>query len=156
MGYYFEKEEIFVKEMAVLVAVSIPIFTRQLEKSREATDKANMRAAKAAVVTAMLDGQTTGTGTYYYDAAQGIIVNGDVPDTVKYGAGTTVEGSADNTGDGYNAKHDYKGGHIEVTIKDNKGTLTGTLKWVGCAAKDTCTVGGKDAFSTPTTSTTGG
>ena len=55
--YYFEKEEIFDLEMAVLVAVSIPIFTRQLEKSREATDMANIiRAAKAAAVTAYLDG----------------------------------------------------------------------------------------------------
>ena len=42
--------------MAVLVAVSIPIFTSQLEKSREATDTANLRAAKAAAVTAYLDG----------------------------------------------------------------------------------------------------
>ena len=32
---------------AVLVAISIPIFTSQLEKSREATDLANLRAAYA-------------------------------------------------------------------------------------------------------------
>ena len=36
--------------MAVLVAISIPIFTTQLEKSREATDMANIRAAYAEVV----------------------------------------------------------------------------------------------------------
>ena len=35
---------------AVLVAISIPIFTTQLEKSREATDAANIRAAYAEVM----------------------------------------------------------------------------------------------------------
>lgn len=34
----------------VLVAISIPIFTGQLEKSREAVDKANIRAAYAEVI----------------------------------------------------------------------------------------------------------
>ena len=40
--------------MAVLVAISIPIFTSQLEKSREATDAANIRAAYAAIQAAAL------------------------------------------------------------------------------------------------------
>ena len=40
--------------IAVLVAISIPIFTNQLEKAREATDMANIRAAYAKVVTAKL------------------------------------------------------------------------------------------------------
>ena len=31
--------------MAVLVAIAIPVFTRQLEKSRESTDIANVRSA---------------------------------------------------------------------------------------------------------------
>ena len=34
----------------MLVAISIPIFTTQLEKSREATDAANIRAAYAEVM----------------------------------------------------------------------------------------------------------
>ena len=43
---------------AVLVAISIPIFTSQLEKAREATDLANVRAAYAEVVAAYIeDGQ---------------------------------------------------------------------------------------------------
>ena len=61
----------------MLVAISIPIFTSQLEKSREATDAANLRAAYAEVMTAALteandvDGVTrTGTtaGAYTYQA----------------------------------------------------------------------------------------
>ena len=39
---------------AVLVAISIPIFTSQLEKSREAVDMANIRSAYAEVSAAIL------------------------------------------------------------------------------------------------------
>ena len=47
----------------MLVAISIPIFTAQLEKSREATDVANIRAAYAEVMSdALTDtGSTTGS-----------------------------------------------------------------------------------------------
>lgn len=41
---------IVVAIIGVLVAISIPIFTSQLEKAREATDMANIRAAYAEVV----------------------------------------------------------------------------------------------------------
>ena len=41
-------------EGAVLVAIAIPVFTSQLEKSREATDMANVRSAYAEVVTTYL------------------------------------------------------------------------------------------------------
>ena len=40
--------------IAVLVAISIPIFSSQLEKAREATDAANIRAAYAEVASAAL------------------------------------------------------------------------------------------------------
>ena len=47
----------------MLVAISIPIFTSQLEKSREATDLANVRAAYAQISAAALteDEQPTNT-----------------------------------------------------------------------------------------------
>ena len=43
----------------MLVAISIPIFTSQLEKSREATDLANLRSAYAEVMTAGLTEDTS-------------------------------------------------------------------------------------------------
>ena len=43
--------------IAVLVAISIPIFTSQLEKAREATDAANIRSQYAEVMAeAITDG----------------------------------------------------------------------------------------------------
>ena len=40
--------------VAILAAISIPIFTRQLEASREATDLANVRSAYAEVMAAVM------------------------------------------------------------------------------------------------------
>ena len=56
-GFTLAELLIVVAIIAVLVAIAIPIFTSQLEKSREATDAANIRSAYAEVVAeALADG----------------------------------------------------------------------------------------------------
>ena len=62
----------------VLVAISIPIFTSQLEKARQATTEANLRSAYAEASAALLTNDT------------GSIATGDVKVTVTNGAGTVV------------------------------------------------------------------
>jgi type IV pilus assembly protein PilA len=88
-GFTLMEMLIVVAIIAILVAVSIPVFTSQLDKAKEATDAANERAAKAIAVTTYLtdDGTLTFTGTpdvaptgskvavYYYDAAKGQLVS---------------------------------------------------------------------------------
>ena len=59
-GFTLAELLIVVAIIGVLVAVSIPIFTSQLEKSKEATDIANLRAAKAAAVAAYYDIEAAG------------------------------------------------------------------------------------------------
>ena len=49
---------IVVAIIAVLVAISIPIFSTQMEKAREAVDAANLRAAYAEVMSDVLTGDT--------------------------------------------------------------------------------------------------
>ena len=49
--------------IAVLIAIAIPVFASQLEKSREATDLANVRAAYAQVSTEALLGDSEATVT---------------------------------------------------------------------------------------------
>lgn len=49
-GFTLAELLIVVAIIGVLVAISIPIFTSQLEKSREAVDMANIRAAYAEVM----------------------------------------------------------------------------------------------------------
>ena len=50
-GFTLAELLVVVAIIAVLVAIAIPIFTSQLEKAREATDAANLRAAYAEVTT---------------------------------------------------------------------------------------------------------
>lgn len=116
-GFTLAELLIVVAIIGVLVAISIPIFTAQLEKAREATDLANQRAAKAAAVAAYLDADSTGTKTYYYDAASGA-VKSDRGTFAGYGKGTEHEGSASNTQDGYNPKGDYVGKVVQVKISE--------------------------------------
>ena len=53
-GFTLAELLIVVAIIAVLVAIAIPVFTSQLEKSREATDKANLRSAYAEQMTWLL------------------------------------------------------------------------------------------------------
>ena len=55
-GFTLAELLIVVAIIAVLVAISIPVFNAQLEKSRESTDLANLRAAYAEGTVALLDG----------------------------------------------------------------------------------------------------
>ncbi len=60
-GFTLAELLIVVAIIAVLVAIAIPVFTSQLEKSRESTDAANVRSAYAEVVTKYLsDGTSDG------------------------------------------------------------------------------------------------
>ena len=51
-GFTLAELLIVVAIIGVLVAISIPIFTNQLEKAREATDAANIRSKYAEITTA--------------------------------------------------------------------------------------------------------
>lgn len=69
-GFTLAELLVVVAIIGVLVAISIPIFTAQLEKAREATDVANLRAAYAegtAEVLTQNDMATGWTKTYTTD-----------------------------------------------------------------------------------------
>lgn len=70
-GFTLAELLIVVAIIGVLVAISIPIFTTQLEKARDATTLANLRSAYAeAVSLELIDptvGDTSGNATYTAD-----------------------------------------------------------------------------------------
>lgn len=62
-GFTLMEMLIVVAIIAVLVAIAIPTFTSALEKSREATDAANLRAAYAEVTVAALTEEAANADT---------------------------------------------------------------------------------------------
>lgn len=63
-GFTMAELLIVVAIIAVLVAIAIPVFTSQLEKSKQATNEANIRAAYAEAQTALLLESTQGDAVY--------------------------------------------------------------------------------------------
>lgn len=101
----------------MLVAVSIPIFTSQLQKARLATNQANARAAKAAAIAAYLEDDTVTGGDY--DVETGTFTTGNVT------AGTvsvTTDPSTWTVKDNSDlAKNVYKD-NIGITLTDGSVT----------------------------------
>ena len=69
-GFTLAELLIVVAIIAVLVAIAIPVFTAQLEKSREATDVANIRSAYATIVTTYLETGSAASTTVPVNARQ--------------------------------------------------------------------------------------
>ncbi len=64
-GFTLAELLIVVAIIGVLVAVAIPVFTAQLEKSRCAVDIANLRSSYAEAMASALADQSDGVGTAY-------------------------------------------------------------------------------------------
>ena len=69
-GFTLAELLIVVAIIAVLVAISIPVFSSQLEKSREAVDAANIRAKYAELMTSVVTGDYKTTDSYEVELTQ--------------------------------------------------------------------------------------
>lgn len=125
-GFTLAELLIVVAIIAVLVAISIPIFTSQLEKSRDSVTASNVRAAYAEASAAKLTGESSGNATLNTDGTVSV-ANVEVKGEQTNGAfgaaaagGTAAKASSFDLpftlGNGAAAAFDKKGEN-NITIK---------------------------------------
>lgn len=126
-GFTLMEMLIVVAIVAILIAISIPMFNAALERAREATDAANERAAKAEILTCyMLGTDVNGeSGTGKTPVAK------DTEYSYNAGTGKLVSGTASGLAYGKCAEH--KGEYVKVKISDANVV---SIKWSGDADTD--------------------
>lgn len=102
--------------------MSIPIFTSQLKKAREATDLADIRAAKAAAVVEYMNNDSATWTEKYYDVGKGVLVT--TKPSSGYGKGTETVGSESNKELGYKPGEVYTDKVIKITNVKPDGDVT--------------------------------
>ena len=131
-GFTLAEMLVVVAIIAVLVSISVPVFTNKLEKAREAADIANMRSARTAAVMEYLDGalelEEDGIQVFYYSASEGMLKHDPAEALPAYGQGTAaVDGGLrfenyNETGAGNEIEGtDAKDKILEVTVKRSDG-----------------------------------
>lgn len=139
-GFTLAELLIVVAIIAVLVAVSVPVFNSKLEKSREAVDVANMRAAKVAAAAAYLNDEIPeGDTVVYYDAENGTIVPENKKPKKGYGQGKkNVDGKTEYLD--YTGHTDAENKVLKISIKSDSdaANVAISMEWesVGSSTSD--------------------
>ena len=137
-GFTLAELLIVVAIIGVLVAISIPIFTSQMKKAREATNWANIRAAYAAAVADYIGLQSAPDQyTKYYHVDTGVL-DGNAVTEQGLGLGASqvdalFEKEVVKQFEVTVKKVDGRDGEVEFTI--NPGDETST--WLSAAAHQT-------------------
>ena len=114
-GFTLAELLIVVAIIAVLVAIAIPVFTTQLERSREATDLSNIRSAYAEAMSDFLANGADSTASAVVTTIQQQTEGWDIDDAALY---TRVNGTE--------SKIDLASGSTELRIKKG-ATVTVTV-----------------------------
>ena len=153
-GFTMAELLIVVAIIAVLVAVAIPIFNKQLEKSREAYDVATMRQAASAAVDLYYAGVTKDTASSVgllwnnggaegdnafgiYDPSAGKFLpyksNSNEAKKLCYGKGTKTDGGTSytmgNDRGAYSSTDDYTNAVIMIAIYPNAAKPHVDIYW---------------------------
>ena len=126
-GFTLAELLVVVAIIGVLVAVSIPIFSKQLEKSRIATDQANVRSAKAAAAAEYMSNGESGSVSYLYNNSTVTkidLTNSTALDKVASESGYGKSTKKDNDGSITGATGMPKDSVVEVTINGSDITAS--------------------------------
>ena len=92
-GFTLAELLVVVAILAILVAISVPIFTSKIEEAKKNTDAANIRAARAVAISKYLEDGGAVTNKYY-DAVNGILKDSDAEITAYGKSSSTVDGAS--------------------------------------------------------------
>lgn len=124
-GFTLAELLVVVAIIGVLVAISIPIFTSQLEKAKEATDAANIRAAYAEVSTEALTNDSGTVEKFFVAATQTKNkwqMNGTGTDDTEIGGIKVPSAYSGGTNTGWIIE--YKDNKVTISPAANRGDAT--------------------------------
>ena len=128
-GFTLAELLIVVAIIAILVAISLPLFSSQIAKANLQADQTHVSAAKASAVAEYLDTNSHDTITYYFDAGIAMANKDNSEGIAGYGK-STKEPYKNQTGAdvGVPVSEDGSKNIIQVTVGNN-GTVMST-SWV--------------------------
>lgn len=127
-GFTLAELLIVVAIIAILVAISLPLFSSQIAKANLQADQTHVSAAKASAVAEYLDTNSHDTITYYFDAGIAMANKNNSEGIVGYGK-STKEPYKTQTGAIGVPVNDNGSKNIIQVIVGNNGTVMSTT-WV--------------------------
>ena len=127
-GFTLAELLIVVAIIAILVAISLPLFSSQIAKANLQADQTHVSAAKASAVAEYLDTNSHDTITYYFDAGIAMANKNNSEGIAGYGKSTKEPYKTQTGADGIPVNEDGSKNIIQVIVGNN-GTVMST-RWV--------------------------
>ena len=127
-GFTLAELLIVVAIIAILVAISLPLFSSRIAKANLQADQTHVSAAKASAVAEYLDTNSHDTITYYFDAGIAMANKNNSEGIAGYGKSTKEPYKNQTGADGIPVNEDGSKNIIQVIVGNN-GTVMST-RWV--------------------------
>lgn len=150
-GFTLAELLIVVAIIAILVAISLPLFSSQIAKANLQADQTHVSAAKASAVAEYLDTNSHDTITYYFDAGIAMANKNNSEGIVGYGKSTKKPYKTQTGAAGVPVNEDGSKNIIQVIVGNN-GIVMST-SWVPVGTNSN-SQGGGNISPTPTPSAT--
>lgn len=150
-GFTLAELLIVVAIIAILVAISLPLFSSQIAKANLQADQTHVSAAKASAVAEYLDTNSHDTITYYFDAGIAMANKNNSEGIVGYGKSTKEPYKKQTGAVGVPVNDDGSKNIIQVIVGNNGIVMSTT--WVPTGTNSN-SQGGGNISPTPVPTTT--